>query len=264
MFAPNSIIEKLLQLRKSQAAMTLDALFATDAIQLESIEISSVLHYFRLSGLTIGESIVRKGLFDLSRLGLLTTFKILSRTKGRPFWNYRPQNLTKMAKVLGVNLHRDENRDAIPFTGFKTTRAYRAAKHYAYLSRLGKSRPSRKHLGQRLGVGRRTTANYEAGTNIKVTQMLDYERLTKTDIRFAPSKRISGKFFLEVHRERDMTEAEMDIVYKDFSPDHRILCRKKTTDIVYLPYTAFFVKRELEAGHAVFKAWQTTNLYEIV
>lgn len=264
MFAPNSIVEKLLQLKKSQAAMTLDALFATDAIQLESIEISSILHYFRLSGIGIGESIVRRGLFDLARLGLFETFKIMSRSKGRPYWNYAPKNTQKMAKILGVNLHHSENADAIPFTGFKTTRAYRAAKHYAYIARLGKSRPSRKHLGQRLGVGRRTTANYEAGTNIKVTQMLDYERLTKKDIRFAPSKRISGKFFLEVHRERDMTEAEMDIVYKDFSPDHRMLCRKKTKDIVYLPYTAFFLKRELEAGHEVFKAWQTTNIYEIV
>jgi len=263
MFAPNTIIEKLLQLKKSQAAMTLDALFASDAIKLESIEISSILHYFKLSGLVIGESIVRKGLFDLARLGLFETFKIMTRGKGRPYWNYAPKKTEKMAQVLGVKLHYFENADPIPFTAFKTTRAYRVGKHYAYIARLGKSRPSRKHLGARLGVGRRTTANYEVDTNIKVTQMLETERLYKSDIRLAPSKRINGKFFLAVHRERDMTEAEMDIIYKDFSPDHRMLCRRKITEIVHLPYTAFFLKRELEAGHTVFKAWQGKNIYEL-
>lgn len=263
MFAPNSIIEKLLQLKKAQAAMTLDALWAADMHTWQGFEISTILAYFRLSGLPIGESIVRRGLFDLSRLGLLAATKIINRSKGRPMYSYQPKTVDEIASKLGVKLHHKEHSDAIPFHAFKTARAYRASKHYSFLARLGKSRLSRKKLGERLGVGRRTTANYEIDTDIQVVQKLEREKLTPADIPFAPKKKISGKFFLLVERERDMTEDELDELYKDFDPAYKLIGRRKTIDTVKLPYTAFLLKRELERGNTVFKAWQSTNEYSV-
>jgi len=263
MFAPNSIIEKLLQLKKSQAAMTLDALFASDMHTWQGFEISTILAYFRLSGLPIGESIVRRGLYDLSRLGLLTASKVMNRAKGRPMYSYQPKSTDEIASKLGVKLHYKEASDAIPFHAFKSARAYRASKHYSFLARLGKSRLSRKKLGERLGVGRRTTANYEIDTDIQVIQKLEMDKLTPADIPFAPKKRISGKFFLYVERVREMTEDELDELYKDFDPSYKLIGRRKKTEWVKLPYTAFLLKRELERGHTVYKAWQSTNEYQI-
>jgi len=263
MFIANSISENLLQLKKAQAAMTLDALFAADLQEWPFMDISTILHYLRHSGITIGESIVRKGLFDLSRLGLLTVKKIMSRTKGRPMWAYRVNTVQSMALVLGVKLHQNEASDAIPFEGFKSARAYRASKHYGLLKRLGTSYLSRKKLGARLGVGGRSTFNYERGLNIVVTERIEETPLSMADVPAAPTKRISANVFLKVEFERDMTEDELRKVYKDFDESYLLICNRKTTDKRYMPYTAYILKRELERGNKVYKVKQITNCYEV-
>lgn len=181
----------------------------------------------------MGESILRRGLFDLARLGLFDTYKILSRTKGRPFWNYRPKTERKMAEILGVKLHRDENRDSVPLTAFKSVRDYRAAKHYSFLKRLGKSQLSRRKLGARLGVGGRSTYNYEIGTNIEVEQRIERTPMWKADIESAPEKKLNQNDFLEVE------------------------------GVGYMPYTRFILRRELERGHTVYKVKQITNEYRV-
>jgi hypothetical protein len=263
MFAPNVIIENLLQRKKAQAAMTLDALFATDAIQLASIEISSILHYFRVSGVGIGESIVRRGLFDLARLGLLDTFKIMNRSKGRPLWNYATKNVYKMAQILRVKIHRDEHHDSIPFEAFKSASAYRGAKHYSLLKRLGKSQLSRKKLGARLGVGGRSTYNYEIGKKLKVTQRTDREELKMADVQFAPLVRPKNNVFLEVEFERELSLEELANKYGEFDLNQFALKRETTRDSRYMPYTQFVLRRELERGNRVFKVKQITNEYEV-
>jgi hypothetical protein len=263
MFAPNTIIENLLQQKKHQAAMTLDALFASDAAQFPSIEISAILHYFRASGIGIGESIVRRGLFDLARLGLMATRKIMTRTKGRPRWEYRLASLSGMAQVLGLKLHRDENRDSVPFTAFKSGRAYRGAKHYSFIKRLGTSYLSRKKLGARLGVGGRSTFNYEQGTNIKAEQRIEEKPLFKYDIPLAPEKRLNQNIFLKVEFVRELSEAELEETYKDYDPAFKIFWKRTVTDHKYMPYTRFILERELAAGHTVFLVKQVTNEYSI-
>jgi hypothetical protein len=263
MFAPNAIIENLLQQKKAQAAMVLDALFSTDAITLKSIEISSILHYFKLCEIPMGESVLRKGLFDLARLGLFETFKVLSRSKGRPLWNYAPKTIEKMARILGVKIHRDENCDSIPKKAYKSVKAFRAGKHYSLIARLGISRLSRRKLGARLGVGGRSTFNYEIETNIEVTQRIETTKMSFADIAAAPEKRLNQNVYLVVEIERDMTEDELRIVYKDFDESYLLVGNRKTKDRKKLPYTQFFLRRELEAGHEVYRAKQITNEYRI-
>lgn len=263
MFAPNSIIENLLQRHKAQAAMTLDALFAADIHNWPMLDISTILAYLQRSGIGIGESIVRRGLFDLSQLGLLVTRKIMTRQKGRPSWAYRIQSLEKMAANLGVKIHRDENRDAIPFTAFKSARAFRGALHYAFIARMGISHLSRKKLGARLGVGGRSTFNYEQGTNIHAEQRVERTPLTMADVESAPIKRLNQNVFLEVEFERDMTDDELRTVYKDFDESYLLIGNRKTTDKKYMPYTQFILRRELERGNRVFRLKQITNEYTI-
>lgn len=263
MFAPNTIIENLLQQKKHHAAMTLDALFAVDVAAIPSLEISAVLHYFRAAGIGIGESIVRRGLFDLARLGLAATRKIMTRTKGRPRWEYRLASLSGMAQVLGVKLHRDENRDSVPFTAFKSGRAYRGAKHYSFIARLGTSHLSRKKLGARLGVGGRSTFNYEQGTNIKAEERIETKQLFRYDIALAPEKRLNANIFLKVEFVRELSDAEFAEKHKEVAPDNHIFQRRTITDFRYMPYTRFILERELAAGHTVFLVKQITNEYSI-
>jgi predicted transcriptional regulator len=261
MNAANSVIEKLLQLKKAQAAMVLDALFITDAIKLQSIEIQSILHYFKLSGIAIGESIVRRGLFQLAELGLFSTSKKMNRRKGRPIWHYTPKTIQKIAEKLGVKLHRNENADSIPLTAFDSTANFRAAKHYSLLVRLGKSELSRKKLGARLGVGGRSTYNYELGKKLTVTHRTDSKRLYLDDIESAPIIRGKGNVFLEVFFERELTVEELANKYGEFDLNQVVLKREFTRTSRYMPYTKFILERELGRGHEVYKVWQITNEY---
>ena len=187
----------------------------------------------------MGEAILRRGLFDLAQLRLFDTYKILSRTKGRPFWNYKPLSIFKMAQILGVKLHRDENRDPVPFSAFTSVRAYRAGKHYAFLFRMKRSYLSRKKLGRRLGVGGRTTLNYEEGQKLEVIQRVDRVELSMKDIPFAPERKLGGNTFLEVEITNELGQ-------------------KETKN---MPYTAYIVSRELSLGRRVFRLKQITNEY---
>jgi len=262
MFVANSVIENLLQLKKPQAAMTLDALFAADLQAWPSMDVSTILHYLSLSGIAIGESIVRKGLFDLSRLGLLTAKKIMSRAKGRPAWAYRINTVKDMASKLGVKLHVNEAADAIPLTSFKSARAYRGAKHYGLLKRLGTSFLSRKKLGARLGVGGRSTFNYEQGMNIQVIPRYDTVKMSMADVPAAPTKRINANVFLLVEFVRELTDLEFAEKYKEYDPATAIFWKRTVTDERKMPYTAFILKRELERGNTVYKRKQISNEYQ--
>lgn len=261
MFVANTIIENLLQQKKARAAMTLDALFAADLNQWPSMSISSILHYLKLSGIAIGESIVRRGLFDLSQLGLIVARPIMSRAKGRPAWNYQIKSIAKMAEILGVKLHQNENADSVPKTAFKSAKAFRGALHYSHLKRLGTSYLSRKKLGARLGVGGRSTFNYEIGLDIQVIQRVEREPLSKLDIAAAPTIRPKNNVFLEVGVERELSLEELAIKYNEFDTTPALLRREKVTEWHYMPYTQFILRRELERGNRVFKVKQITNEY---
>jgi len=263
MNAANTVIENLLQRKKAQAAMVLDALFVTDAIKLQSIEIYSILHYFKLSGIAIGESIVRKGLFQLAELGLFSVSKKMNRRKGRPLWHYTPKSIQKIAEKLNVKLHRDENADPVPLTAFKNTATYRAAKHYSLLVRLGKSELSRRKLGARLGVKGRSTYNYEIGKRLSVKPRFETISLSKADIEKAPDKRLNFNIFLEVHFVRELSDLELAEKFGEFEPTQRYLFGKIVTDVKKMPYTKFILERELERGNRVFLCKQITNEYEV-
>jgi len=263
MFVANTIIENLLQQKKSRAAMTLDALFAADLNQWPDMEISTILHYLSRSGIAIGESIVRRGLFDLVQLGLLGVRKVMNRAKGRPAWSYRIKSIQEIARILGVKLHQNEASDAIPLTAFSSASKYRGEKHYSLLKRLGTSELSRKKLGARLGVGGRSTYNYEIGKALTVTHRVERSPLTMADVPNAPTIRPKNNVFLEVEIERDMTEEELAIVYKEYTQDERLFLRRKTSDKRYMPYTQYILARELGRGHKVYKVKQITNEYKV-
>jgi len=263
MFAPNTLIENLLQRGKTKAAMTLDALFASDIAAWPSMDVATILHYFKLSGIAMCESNVRRGLFELAQIGLASTRKIMTRGKGRPAWEYRLGSLDSMCKVLGVKLHQNEASDAIPLTSFKSARAFRAGKHYGMLKRLGISHLSRKKLGARLGVCGKSTYNYEDGLGVQVTRRTDSEKLSKADIESAPLTRGKSNIFLEVFFERELSLEELANKYGEFDLNQVVLKRETTRESRYMPYTQAILARELGRGHEVFLVKQITNEYKV-
>jgi hypothetical protein len=263
LFAPNTLIENLLQLKKPKAAMVLDGLFAADIATWPSMDAQTILHYFKLSGVAMGESNVRRGLFELAQLGLLATRKIITRGKGRPAWEYRLGSVSGMAKTLGVTLHQTEASDSVPLTSFKSARAYRASKHYGLLKRLGISQLSRKKLGARLGVGGRSTFNYEKGQNLTVIQRNESQKMSMADVANAPLTRGKSNIFLEVFFERELSLEELAEKYQDFDLNQVTLKREFVRESRYMPYTQFILRRELERGHEVYKLKQITNEYRV-
>lgn len=259
----NVIMENLLQQKKAQAAMVLDALFVADLHLWPFMDISTILAYFGLSEIFMGESVLRRGIVDLVQKGILETRQILSRAKGRPRWQYRVKKEAAIAEILGVKFHRDENRDSIPLEAFQTTRLYRGSKHYSFLRRLGESTLSRKKLGARLGVGGRSTFNYEIGKKLEVTQRVETEELKEFDIKYAPTTRPKNNVFLRVEWQRQMTEDELAESYKEYNQSDWRFFPQKTTDYCYMPYTAFILERELKRGNRVFKTKQITNVYKV-
>lgn len=261
MFAPNTIIENLLQRKYAQAALVLDALFAADINKWPMLDFLAISTYLRASGLDIGDSIVRRGLFDLSQIGLVKTEKILSRRKGRPQWKYRIKSVPEMASKLGVKLRQNEASDAIPLSSYRSIKAFRAGKHISFLKRLGRSELGRKKLGARLGVGGRSTFNYELNSGITVNQRVETTKLSYADIEAAPTMRLKQNIFLKIEYVRELSDAEFAEKYKEITLENHIFQRRTNTEKKYMPYTRYILRRELELGHDVYLCKQITNEY---
>jgi len=262
MFAPNTIKEKLLAMGYAQAAMLLDAIFASDVNQWPSFDVQTLLGWFLWQKLPIGHTVVRRGLKDLAKLKLIKTKLIMNRRKGRPMIEYSLMTSLGMANHLGVKLHHAENHDPVPFEAFKAVTKYRGALHRALFVRL-EGAYTREFLGKRLGVSGRTTFNYEQGTDIEVQQKLELERLYKGDIAHAPEKKIVGRFFLRVRKIVEMTEDEINEKYKETAPENRHFWKRTKTIWVSMPYTRHILERELRLGNECYKAWQVANYYSI-
>jgi len=234
---PNSIKEALLQIELGRAALILDLLahlgfFAGDQFTFESLCNAVEIEY-----IDCNPSLIRRGLAELVNNGLLSWRPIASEGRGRPNMQYQLGSYFAMAWKLGIELKEMENCDSPSESGFSSLADYRKGLFYAFI----KNRPgkySRRFLGGRLGVGGRTTRNYQKGTDIEVIFSFDEEELNTFDIKQAPKTKQSGKFFL----------ISWDIEFKE---------RKN------LPYTEFVLQRELSQSRRVFKTWQSTNEYKV-
>jgi hypothetical protein len=171
-FAPNTIKEYLLQNEKAHAALVLDALAASGAREWQICTISDTLKWFILQGIDMSASLLRKGIKQLIELGILGTQTVLSKRRGRPFLAYVLPSFEAIASALGLKLHRDEHCHAVELKSFVSVRAYRAGLHRSYIMVNQKKQISRAFLGHRLGVGKRSTYNYEQETDILAIEQL--------------------------------------------------------------------------------------------
>lgn len=232
---PNSIKEALLQIKLGQAALVLELIAYLQLGFSQSLDFGTIQGMASLQNIAIDESMIRRGLRQLVKHGLASWRPIRLKKRGRPSVEYRIASFEGMAKMLGIQLHAQENHDSPSESGFSSLKNFRRGLYYAFIKRAG-GKYSRRFLGARLGVGKRSTWNYEQGTDIRVTHNWDNEELSFASIKFAPKTRQNGKFFI-VSWDSEWKKQE-----------------------VY-PYTEFILRRELSRGQRVFKTWQSTNSY---
>jgi len=262
-FAPNTLKEWMLQNDYSHAALTLDALSASGASEWQICTISDTLKWFYLQGIDMSASLLRKGIKQLQVLGILGTQTVLSKKRGRPFLAYILPSFEAMASQLGLKLHDKENHHEIQLSAFVSVRAYRAGLHRSYILANNKKRISRAFLGSRLGVGKRSTYNYEQGTDIIATEQIDSRILDHTEILKLPTYKSSSKYFLLVEYERPMTLEEKDRIFSWVSPESRKSFHPVITDKKKYPLNRYIALREQRLGRTVSIAWQGTNEYKI-
>lgn len=234
---PNSIKEALLQIKLGNAAMVLELIAFLGLGFSHSLDFATIQGMASLQNVAIDESRIRRGLFLLVKYGLASWRPMRLKTRGRPGIEYKIASFENMAKMLGIKLHLHENQDSPGQDGFSSLKNFRKGLYREYI-RIRPGKYSRRFLGARLGVGKRTTWTYDQELDISVTHNWDNEELSFASIKFAPKIRQNGKFFIQ----------SWDAEFKKQE--------------IY-PYTEFILRRELSRGRRVFKAWQSTNGYSV-
>lgn len=234
---PNSIKEALFQVGLDHAALVLELISFLGFAPGDRFTFTTLCDAVQIEYIDTNPNLIRRGLAQLVKHKILTWRPIVSEGRGRPTMQFSMGSWYAIAWTLGIELKVNENCDSPGETGFSSLKNYRKGLHYEYIrKRPGKY--SRRFLGARLGVGRRTTWNYEEDTDIKVTPNWDAEELSLASIKFAPKTRQNGKFFI-----------------KSYDPTFK--------DEKVLPYTEFILRRELSLGRRVYKTWQSTNNYAL-
>lgn len=234
---PNSIKEALLQISLGNAAMVLELICIIGYNTTDRLNFGTIQVMAEMLNIKIESGIIRRGLAQLVKHGLISWRPVRTKTRGRPAIEYRLGSFESMAKMLGIELKAQEHCDSPGENGFRSLRNYRKGLYYAFIKRCP-GKYSRRWLGARLGMKRRTTWNYEQGTDITVTQNWDNEELGFFSLKFAPKTKQQDKFFI----------ISWDVAF---------------TEQKVLPYTEFILRRELGLGRRVFKTWQSTNEYSI-
>lgn len=234
---PNSIKEAMLQIKLGHAAMILELLAFMGLGFSNDLDFATIWGMAMQLEIEIDPSLIRRGLRECAKHGFAATRPIRLKSRGRPELEYSFASMENIAKSLGIKLHQHENCDSPGKDGFSSLKKFRQGLYVAFIRRAP-GKYSRRFLGSRLGVGKRTTRNYEDGTDIKKTMNFSNEELSFASIKFAPKTRQQNKFFI----------ISWDAEFK-----------KSET----LPYTEFLVRRELGRGRRVFKTWQSTNEYQV-
>lgn len=234
---PNTIKEALLQLNLGHAAVILELISYLGFAPGERFTFVELFDQARVQEVDTNQNLIRRGLTELVKHRLLSWRPIASEGRGRPTMQFSMGSWFGIAWTLGIELKNNEHCDSPGEDGFSSLKNYRKGLFYTFI----KNRPgkySRRFLGGRLGVGKRSTWNYQQGTDIKVIYNWDDEELNIISIKFAPKTRQNGKFFI-----------------KSYDPSF--------TEEKVLPYTEFILRRELSQGRRVFKTWQSTNEYKV-
>ncbi len=265
----NLIYEKILQTSFPHASLILRALVKVDFERDSSFTIKKVLWNFRLDNIPLSEHLLRKGLNDLEKLGLVRTRPLMTRKQGRPAVIYTLTHPEYMRAKLSID--RDPGYlDEVPAESLGSLRDYRAAMHRALIARHNKQY-SRRFLASRLGVSEATTRNYEKGTDIKVQPCWGKKRITYATAFDLPEKNKPGQYFLEITGKEPLNDEEFEALMAEYPEEHHKYFKwdnkynRPMVDIKPRRCRAirFLAQQAIRQGLEVHLMWRETNYYSI-
>lgn len=259
----NSIREALLQKGTGYSSIPLsfDALGMVGYKSGDCFTVKEALQRFAQAGIELSSDALRKGLNAARSLGLLATRIHNNKQRGAPVTIYRLSSMQLIAEKLGVIIGAI---DQISRKAVASLKNYCAHLHRAFIKRVP-GRYGRNFLGNRLGKSARSTYNYEKQfDDIEVIPQFIETPITWDDIENIPEKPESGPVYLRVWKRVPYTPQEIAERTQHIAPAWRSLALAETyLKEVHLPFSQFFVRRELLAGNTCERVQQTANYYAV-
>lgn len=168
---PNTLRERLLALAKGEAALVFDAMLYAGLVPGRWYSRRKILAALRKVGIETSPELVRRGLNS----GVFGRGRLVAG-RGRPESLYFLPFPETVMSSYGLELWLRCDQVAAP--DFASLTDYRIALHRELIRR----RPgiySRKFLASRLGIGKRTTRNYDRRAGIIAEQRFQHEPLTR-------------------------------------------------------------------------------------
>jgi len=187
---PNALRERLLILGMGNGALILDAVLYAGLRPGRDYTLRQIVERLQRCSVLTPLSLIRSGLNS----GLFGRGKLI-RGRGHPVALYRipyPENL------LGTyGIEKWMACDQLAAADLESLKMYRQALHREFIRR----RPgnySRAFLSSRLGIGKRTTRNYDKALGVIVTQRHKREKLEYYNWKSKVAKAVPHKQWLEV------------------------------------------------------------------
>lgn len=167
---PNSVREALLAAKLGKASLLFDALLYCSVREGMSLTFEKVIHTLYKRHVRLPETLVRQALNS----GVFQTGLIYTKRAGRPQKVYTMPSIDWLIKKYahGVATASDE----LVLKDLQNLRLYRQALHREFIRRAP-GIYSREFLGRRLGVGKRTTRNYDLREGIRAIRRLGEQEL---------------------------------------------------------------------------------------
>ena len=169
---PNSLREALLQQKLGEAALLLDALLCCGYIPNKRFTFRKVFDKLREMGFNLAQGLVRRALNS----GLFKCVALQTGQRGRPEMLYFMPNIGKLVgEYAGGKM---VATDTLTVADMQNLRLFRQALHRE-LIRRAPGIYSRQFLARRLGIGKRSTRNYDLRLGIRAIR-----RLCKQNLRY--------------------------------------------------------------------------------
>ena len=167
---PNSLREALLQNDLGEGALLLDVFLLCGYTPNKRLTFRKVHDKLRESGFTLATGLIRRALNS----GLFKTVTLLNGRRGRPEIQYIMPDITALVQqyargIIGVS-------DELNHADMCSLRLFRQALHREMIRRAP-GIYSRRFLAGRLGIGKRTTRNYDLRIGIRAIRRLSKQNL---------------------------------------------------------------------------------------
>lgn len=167
---PNSLREALLQQGLGEVSLTLDALFASGFVVDSTFTIKKALGKLRDAAILLSEGLLRRALNS----GLFKSAELATGKRGRRERQYWMPDVMALIKQYANGVF--SATDPLENVDMPDLKGYRQGLHRQFIRRAP-GIYSRKFLARRLGIGKRTTRNYDLRLGIRAIRRLSLQSL---------------------------------------------------------------------------------------